>query len=218
MLPHPIPPWLLCRHLSIDPRDFSSSFILSLPPSLYRYPIAFALLQRMLNFVQNLQYYMMCEVLEPNWQQLEQGLRSVSNIDDVLLMHNDFLDKCLRDCMLSSREVLTTMSRLLAICISFTRHIQMAGTRGEEEMVEGEGSESRGMVLHGGRSRLLSVEFDSGPSVREMVTDCEQRFTADLVQLLEWLHSVSSEGVGSMVARLDFNGFYKTWYTTPHTK
>ena len=172
----------------------------------------------MLNFVQNLQYYMMCEVLEPNWQQLEQGLRSVSNIDDVLLMHNDFLDKCLRDCMLSSREVLTTMSRLLAICISFTRHIQVAGTRDKEGVGKDEGSESKGVALHGGRSRLLSVEFGSGPSVREVVLDCERRFTADLVQLLEWLHSVNTEGVGSMVARLDFNGFYKTWYTTPNTK
>jgi gamma-tubulin complex component 2 len=174
----------------------------------------------MLNFVQNLQYYMMCEVLEPNWCQLEQGLHSVSNIDDVLLMHNDFLDKCLRDCMLSSREVLTTMSRLLAICISFTRHIQLAGMQGgkDEPVFEEGGAESQVTSLRSGRSRLLSPEFGSGHSVRDRVVDCERKFTADLVQLLEWLHSVNSEGVGSMVARLDFNGFYKTWYTaSPHT-
>lgn len=160
----------------------------------------------MLNFVQNLQYYMMCEVLEPNWRQLEKGLRSVSNIDDVLLMHNDFLDKCLRDCMLSSRDVLKTMSRLLAICISFTGHIRLASGTQEEG--------PRERVVLSGRSRLLSSDLgDGSPSVRDIVTDCEHKFTTDLVQLLDWLHSVNSEGVGSMVARLDFNGFYKTWYT-----
>ncbi len=163
----------------------------------------------MLNFVQNLQYYMMCEVLEPNWRQLEEGLRSVSNIDDVLLMHNDFLDKCLRDCMLSSREVLKTMSRLLAICTNFTRHVQLAGTQDQDPVREGQVQRSEPIA---GRSRLLSVE-ERMPSVREMVTECEKRFTAELVQLLEWLYSMSSESVGSMVTRLDFNGFYKTWYT-----
>lgn len=167
-----------------------------------RYPLSFALLQRMLNFVQNLQYYMTFEVLEPNWRQLEKDLRSASNIDDVLLMHNDFLDKCLRDCMLSSREVLKTMSRLLAICISFTRHIQHAT-----------GSQ-RSSLAYGGRERLWSDDIGGSPAnVKEMVSDCDQRFTRELVKLLEQLHLASSEGVSSMVARLDFNGFYKTWYT-----
>ena len=173
-----------------------------------RYPSAFALLQRMLNFVQNLQYYMTCEVLEPNWRQLEEGLHTVSNIDDVLLMHNDFLDKCLRDCMLSSREVLKTMSRLLAICTNFTRHVQLAGPQEPGE----EGGQVQRSESTAGRLRLLSVE-ESVPGVWEMVGECEKKFTAELVQLLEYLYSMNSETVGSMVARLDYNGFYKTWYT-----
>lgn len=162
----------------------------------------------MLNFVQNLQYYMMCEVLEPNWRQLEEGLRTVSNIDDVLLMHNDFLDKCLRDCMLSSREVLKTMSRLLAICNNFTIQVQLAGTQ-QDSREEGKVQRAESTA---GRSRLLSVD-EGVPSVHEMVKECEKRFTAELVRLLGWLYSMTSESVGSMVARLDFNGFYKTWYT-----
>ena len=169
----------------------------------------------MLNFVQNLQYYMMCEVLEPNWAQLVQGLRSVSNIDDVLLMHNDFLDKCLRDCMLSNREVLTTMSRLLAICVSFTRHIQLAGTWQEGAKGEQEVKIQRSDL--GGRSRLLSEDgVGGGTCIRDTVMECEQKFTSDLVQLLGWLYSMTSDSVGSMVARLDFNGFYKTRYTPTH--
>ncbi len=152
----------------------------------------------MLNFVQNLQYYMSFEVLEPNWRQLEKGLHSVSNIDDVLLMHNDFLDKCLRDCMLSSREVLKTMSRLLSICITFTKHISFA-------RLQREGSE------------FVDRPGDGGSEVKELVQGCDEQFTRDLVQLLEWLYTMSSESVGSMVARLDFNGFYRTCYTPTTT-
>jgi len=41
------------------------------------YAVAFALRQRMLNFVQNLQYYMMFEVIEPNWQLFESNMATV---------------------------------------------------------------------------------------------------------------------------------------------
>lgn len=44
-----------------------------------RFAGAFTLRQRMLNFVQNIQYYMMFEVMEPTWHILEKNLKSVSS-------------------------------------------------------------------------------------------------------------------------------------------
>ena len=49
--------------------------------------MAFALLQRMLNFIQGLQYYMSYEVLEPNWRYLERKISEVKTIDEVLERH-----------------------------------------------------------------------------------------------------------------------------------
>lgn len=43
------------------------------------YASAFALRQRMLNFVQNFEYYMMFEVVEPNWNIFESNMESVSD-------------------------------------------------------------------------------------------------------------------------------------------
>lgn len=43
-----------------------------------RFAGAFTLRQRMLNFVQNIQYYMMFEVMEPTWHILEKNLKLVS--------------------------------------------------------------------------------------------------------------------------------------------
>ena len=45
-----------------------------------RYVAAFALLQRMVHFVQTYQHYMMFEVLDPNWHILERNLKTVRKI------------------------------------------------------------------------------------------------------------------------------------------
>ena len=44
------------------------------------YSAAFALRQRMLNFVQNFEYYMMFEVVEPSWRSCEAKMESVSKL------------------------------------------------------------------------------------------------------------------------------------------
>ena len=43
------------------------------------YTAAFALRQRMLNFVQNFEYYMMFEVIEPNWHDFQQNMAKVND-------------------------------------------------------------------------------------------------------------------------------------------
>ena len=47
----------------------------------------FTLMQRMLNFVQGLQYYMSYEVLEKNWLLMQRTLREAATIDEVLARH-----------------------------------------------------------------------------------------------------------------------------------
>ncbi|KAG8543662.1 hypothetical protein GDO81_024065 [Engystomops pustulosus] len=85
---------------------------------------AFTLRQRMLNFVQNIQYYMMFEVMEPTWHILEKSLKLASNIDDVLGYHTSFLDNCLKDCMLTNPELLKMFSKLMSVCVMFTNCMQ----------------------------------------------------------------------------------------------
>uniref|UniRef100_G1QNM6 Gamma-tubulin complex component n=1 Tax=Nomascus leucogenys TaxID=61853 RepID=G1QNM6_NOMLE len=91
---------------------------------------AFTLRQRMLNFVQNIQYYMMFEVMEPTWHILEKNLKSASNIDDVLGHHTGFLDTCLKDCMLTNPELLKVFSKLMSVCVMFTNCMQVRGCGG----------------------------------------------------------------------------------------
>ena len=187
----------------------------SLPRHVLRCSSAFALLQRMLNLVQNLQYYMTFEVLEPKWLGLEQTLRSVETIDDVLAAHNDFLDQCLRDCMLSSREVLKAISRLLGVCATFAAHMKKVGAAAEvaEVIRPARGTRSTETPTKTReRSRLLSEDFDElvvEDSFEETVEKFDANFTRDIVFMLEKLYALNTHTVGSMVSRLDFNGYYQ---------
>ena len=165
----------------------------------------------MLNFVQNLQYYMMLEVLEPNWIELEHKLRSASTIDDVLTRHNDFLDKCLRDCLLSSRDILENMSRLMTICTTFTGHMQSASLREGGASVT---SIDQPPII---KSKLVLASIEDvviGTTSIETIETFDHNFTLELKSLLDKLHSLQTDTVGGIVARLDFNGFYQNQLTS----
>lgn len=71
----------------------------------------FSLRNRMLTFVQQLTYYVTNEVLEPNWRRLESNLMRVSTVDQVLQYHSDFLDSCLKECMLTNSKLLRVSLR-----------------------------------------------------------------------------------------------------------
>ncbi len=83
---------------------------------------AWTLRARMLVFIQQLLYFCTAEVIEPNWQSLmervngtdkdnHEGPKQVNRtVDELMQDHVDFLDTCLRECML-------TNSKLLKVCL-----------------------------------------------------------------------------------------------------
>lgn len=90
------------------------------------YGQAFALRQKMLNFVQNLEYYIMLEVIEPTFHQfLDYVQTKVSSVDDMMKSHEDYIQKCLRDAMLTSGELLRAIVQLLRLCILFSNFMKV---------------------------------------------------------------------------------------------
>jgi hypothetical protein len=87
------------------------------------YRSAFTLRQRMMSAIQNFEYYMMIEVIEPNWHTFFQNMERVKNIDEVLAYHQDFLDLCLKNCMLTDPDLLKSIIHLCNICIEFCEFI-----------------------------------------------------------------------------------------------
>ncbi|CAK5280946.1 unnamed protein product [Mycena citricolor] len=89
-------------------------------PELERWRLrVFLLRARMLSFVQQILAFSTFEVLEPNWRVLEGKLARVTTVDQLLRDHVDFLDTCLKECMLTSSKLLRAYSRLIVTCSTF---------------------------------------------------------------------------------------------------
>jgi gamma-tubulin complex component 2 len=48
----------------------------------------------------------------------------VTNIDDVILHHDKFLDSCLRETMITSSSFFPLIHKILGICITFSAFVQ----------------------------------------------------------------------------------------------
>jgi gamma-tubulin complex component 2 len=90
------------------------------------YREAFTLRQRMMNAIQNLEYYCMVEVIEPVWHIFLQLMSKAKNIDDVLGFHEDFLDHCLKNCMLTYPDLLKKIMSVCNTCVGFCEFIEVS--------------------------------------------------------------------------------------------
>ena len=66
----------------------------------------FMLRARMLAFIQQMFAFAVSEVLEGNWRGMMVKLENVQTVDQLLRCHNDFLDTCLKECMLTNNKLL----------------------------------------------------------------------------------------------------------------
>ena len=89
------------------------------------YAEAFALRQKMLNFVQNLVYFMTVEVIEPNFQSFLEKINSYTQLDQMSKEHTNFVEGCLRDCMMTQEFALQYMVKLLNLCLTFSEFMQV---------------------------------------------------------------------------------------------
>eukprot|EP01130_Rhizamoeba_saxonica_P016266 TRINITY_DN7486_c0_g1_i4.p1 TRINITY_DN7486_c0_g1~~TRINITY_DN7486_c0_g1_i4.p1 ORF type:complete len:655 (-),score=111.85 TRINITY_DN7486_c0_g1_i4:1776-3740(-) len=76
--------------------------------------------QKMAHFVNQLEYYMMFEVIEPAWGNFMHDLQNAETLDTVVKSHDEFLDICLRQCMLTESKLLDIIMKTLSVCHVYT--------------------------------------------------------------------------------------------------
>ncbi|RUS24463.1 Spc98 family-domain-containing protein, partial [Jimgerdemannia flammicorona] len=180
----------------------------------------FALRNRMLVFVQQFAYYVTSEVLEPNWRVLEMNLAKVgvrvSTVDQVLQYHSDFLDTCLKECMLTNAKLLRIYNKLMSTCVlltlttdRFTRLLttldaQLNGTLSVRTASVGSAS---GSVAGGSLGTgALSMEIQE-----RALHKIEENFLYHMKLLIDALNYYSATETVQflcLVVRLDYNTFY----------
>ncbi|PQK10400.1 hypothetical protein BB8028_0002g07220 [Beauveria bassiana] len=88
---------------------------------------------RMLTFVQQLLYFCTAEVIEPNWSKFmsrlnegaengEEASGSSRTVDELMGDHVDFLDTCLKECMLTNSKLLKLHAKLTTTCTMFANY------------------------------------------------------------------------------------------------
>lgn len=82
----------------------------------------FALRSRMLAFVRQMLAYTTGEVLESNWRLLETKLANVGTVDQLMRDHVDFLDTCLKQCMLTNSKLLSVYAKLMKTMSAFVSY------------------------------------------------------------------------------------------------
>ncbi|XP_047522508.1 gamma-tubulin complex component 2-like isoform X2 [Pieris napi] len=176
------------------------------------YADAFALRQRMLSCVQHLQYYMCMEVIEPSWCHLIQSLDSVNNVDEVLERHNDFLESCLGDCMLTSPQLLKAFTTLLLVCVQFCTFIQEM----HKYFVDAELNSMLGTTYDNTdyieENTCGTTSSGSADSFSQSVSRYGLRFTAGLLSVLAIIERMARDNntnkLLNISARLKFNTYY----------
>ncbi|KAK9474296.1 Spc98 family-domain-containing protein [Dipodascopsis tothii] len=84
---------------------------------------------KMLVFIQHVLYFSTTEVLESNWNTLMSGIKDVRTVNDLMQNHVDFLDTCLKECMLTNSKLLRIMAKLMTACRLFaTYSVQLSKT------------------------------------------------------------------------------------------
>ncbi|XP_048225999.1 gamma-tubulin complex component 2 isoform X1 [Ricinus communis] len=87
-------------------------------------PRSALLCRSMLKFINSLLHYLTFEVIEPNWHMMYNRLQTAKSIDEVIQYHDMFLDKCLRECLLLSPELLKKVERLKSLCLQYAAATQ----------------------------------------------------------------------------------------------
>ncbi|PYI08209.1 hypothetical protein BO78DRAFT_365192 [Aspergillus sclerotiicarbonarius CBS 121057] len=159
---------------------------------------AWNLRSKMLVFVQQLLYFCTAEVVEPNWQNLMDrvngtdadgsevtvnGTKQVNRtVDELMQDHVDFLDTCLKECMLTQAKLLKIHHRLMTCCTMFaswaTSSLARALASADPELAgnKAAGSDGRGYDP----SRIDKLE--------ETLRRCEEHFNRHLRILMDSLN------------------------------
>jgi gamma-tubulin complex component 2 len=168
------------------------------------YAEAFALRQKMLNFVQNLSYYMMVEVIEPSFHSFIQKVNLKSQVDEISKEHTNFVEGCLKDCMIAT-VALQYMVQLLQLCMSFSEFMQKNHRHGTHYELQSEAAAPAATINEeSGDEKSLTFE----QKIRLM----HNEFNSTLLNLLREIGNQQQDHISGNIVhilnRLDFNEYY----------
>ncbi|CAJ1966715.1 unnamed protein product [Cylindrotheca closterium] len=153
----------------------------------------FLLRQQMLHFVQNFLYYMSFEVIENNWTEMMTAIEANETIDnrqqtvdDILQVHEAFLERTLEACLLTNRDLVRSLTKLLNTVLLFTDQMKrfMDATRiyddssilaAEKQLTVQRNLNERRITPGRGKKKTIHMELMSTKKERQALNDRQTR-------------------------------------------
>jgi len=210
-----------CKNVELQ---LSNEWILSMNTKFaHGFQPASGLRHKMIHFLQNFQYYMMVEVIEPNWHKFEASFRKVKTVDEVLKIHTDFVDSCLHECMLTDPRLVRILMKLMAICEAFADVIKrlmnsiMINTKPIQKGSERDKDKQKGAKGKPKHTEKVIAQPIFDATLQTTIKEADEHFKYHLQLLLEALKAFSTTGESNhymvhLLTRLDYNGFYSQYF------
>lgn len=74
----------------------------------------------MMHTIQNIEHFIMMEVVEPIWQIFLADMSVVKDVDDVLRAHDKLYKDLASECMLHTPVLIETVFEICTVCIAFS--------------------------------------------------------------------------------------------------
>lgn len=185
----------------------------------------YCLRQRMLHFMQNFVYYMMFEVIEPNFLHMESQLLgqtrksedrfefstekvpvNTQTVDDVLRIHNDFVQNTLKECLLTNRDLIRTLTKLMTTCLLFSDQMKlfMEATKIDEEQssIATEARQKRTRNMYETAGPIMNEKKEK--KIREALMALgQQRKARKQKQIAMLQRELSTESYKNMISRFE---------------
>ena len=160
---------------------------------------------RMLHFLQNFVYYISSEVIGPRAYEMQNLLAVAMDMDEIMELHEGFLDSCMEGCLLASSELLKILTKLLTICLLFSNVMRDILVDYNAVLNSYSYSASKG----GPEIEALKRKHNTA----ETFTKFNSSFDVNLKLFLDKLRyesSVSSNKaqLSNLFLRLDYNSYY----------
>ena len=131
----------------------------------------YCLRHRMLHFLQNFVYYMTLEVVGPREHEMQAGLAEARDMDQVLGLHERFLDTCLKQCLLASQDLLKTLTKLMTTCLLFADQMKRFVSSSKEV-----GESAAAAAVAGGGGNVNGNKIKSKSSMSKERDAAEERY------------------------------------------
>ena len=188
---------------------------------------SYCLRHRMLHFLQNFVYYMTLEVVSPRGHEMHIGMETASDMDQVIDLHEKFLDSCLKECLLASQDLLKILTKLMTTCLLFADQMKRFFVDSEVPdsaiVPDRRASGSEGVVASAlqKHKRAIQSEILNKEASHEVFQRTLAKFTStfdsQLAEFLEKLWTASSRQhpqLLNLCVRLDYNGYYSKLFST----